>query len=145
MFGHKSKPKVTTPLEADVDVHLEWDISSVQDAVDAYLEAPNDEHRTELHSALDTLDQQTAASDAYEQSIVDSAVFGLTSKGTAIGETSRVPIVDEVPATVFQAQVALVRAAKTAIYSPDSSQLDQLRKLSDLLHSMQAAGEASTS
>ena len=86
-------------LEADVDVHLEQDITMVQQATDAYLGDPGERQRQVLLSALESLDRRTAESDAYEENVVGSAVFGFSSKGSVIGETGSNPVAEEVPAS----------------------------------------------
>jgi hypothetical protein len=123
--------------EADVDVHLEQDITMVQQATDAYLGAPGERQRQALLSALESLDRRTAASDAYEESVVGSAVFGTSSKGSVIGETGSNPIAEEVPASVFRAQIDLVKAAKAAVTGPSPSSLEGLRAASAALASAQ--------
>jgi len=124
-------------LEADVDVHLEQDITMVQQATDAYLGDPSERQRQVLLSALESLDRQTAASDAYEENVVGSAAFGFSSKGSVIGETGGNPIAEEVPASVLRAQIDLVKAAKAAVTGPGPSSLEGLRAARALLASAQ--------
>lgn len=122
---------------ADVEVHLEQDITMVQQATEAYLGDPSERQRQVLLSALESLDRQTAASDAYEENVVGSAAFGFSSKGSVIGETGINPIAEVVPASVLRAQIDLVKAAKAAVTGPGPSSLEGLRAASAALAAAQ--------
>lgn len=141
MFGRNADRAKPDDQEVDVDTHLEDDISVVQHATDAYLNNPSQELRRELLSALEALDQQTAASDAYEESIVGSAVLGFSPKGSVIGETSRNSIAEELPGSVLRAQITLVKAAKAAVTEPGPTTFDALRTASSSLAAMQPVGQ----
>jgi len=119
---HRNHPDQTV----DVEVHLENDIKLVQSTTEAFLDNPVEVQRLELLSALEILDQQTAASDAYEADIVGSAVFGHAYRGSVIGETSQIPISNAVPSSLFQAQAGLVKAAKAAVSDPSPNALGNL-------------------
>jgi hypothetical protein len=139
-FGRHDPPEPDDQdVEVDVDLQLERDITSVERATGAYLGNPSEKLRQELLSALEALDEQTSASDSYEQSVVDSAVFGFTSKGRVIGETSQNPLAEELPGSLFRAQVLLVKAAKAAVTDPGPSTLDGLRSASSSLAALQPA------
>ena len=112
--------------ESPVDATLELDLTQVEQAVEQYLASPGDVQRKELVAQLTALDDQIAKSDAYESSVFGSGIFGHASKGLIIGETSDLPFVDEVATAVFQAQVALVRAAKLEIEEPTPKTMDDL-------------------
>lgn len=140
-FGHHDDGAAPPDQEVDVEIHLEYDIAFVQDAADAYLDHPTEVFRKALLSALEALDQQTAASDAYEDSVVGSAVFGFSPKGSVIGETSRNPIAEELSASVLRAQVTLVKAAKAAVTAPGAPTLDTLRTASSALAALQPPGQ----
>jgi hypothetical protein len=137
IFGHHADHAEPDDQEVDVDAHLEQDITVVQHATDAYLNNPGEKLRQELLAALEALDQQTAASDAYEASVVGSAAFGFSPKGSVIGETSRNSIADELPGSVLRAQIALVKAAKAAVTEPGPATLDALGIASSSLAAMQ--------
>jgi hypothetical protein len=119
--------------EAAVEVHLEWDIDAVQQAVVAFLRNPNDGARQSLLTELEKLDNQLDLSDAYAASVDDSPIFGSALKGDVLGETSSHSMAEEVPGPVVRAQVALVRAAKTAIRDPSPGAIGELRTASDAL------------
>jgi len=121
-----------------VEVHLEQDITMVQNATDAYLSDPSEQQRQELLSALESLDQQTAASDAYEGSVVGSAVYGFSTKGSVIGETNQNPIAEQLPASVLRTQIALVKAAKLAVTDASPATLDALKAANTELASMRS-------
>jgi len=113
--------------ELEVDATLALDLSMVEGAVDAYLATPDDVTRDGLIAQLAALDEQTAASDAFEISVADSAMFGFSSKGSVIGETRSVPLVEVIPSDRFELQVALVRAAKREVAAPTPQSMDALR------------------
>ena len=121
----------------DVEVHLERDIAQVHLASDAYLNNPSQGLRRDLLAALEALDRQTAAADAYQASFVGSAMFGYSPKGSVIGETGRNPIAEELPGSVFRAQVALVKAAKAAVTEPGPTTSAALRAASMSLAAVQ--------
>jgi len=140
-FGRHPECEHPEPQAVDVEFHLEQDISMVQQATDTYLGDPGEPGRQQLLAALEALDQWTAASDAYEASLADSPVFGFSPKCSVIGETSRNPIAEELPAQVLRAQIALVRAAKAAVTAPGPSSLDALRAANTVLASVQPSPE----
>lgn len=119
MFGRRAEgqPDQEQDVEVDVDVTLEQDISTVEQAVDSYLQNPNEILRKDLLAVLEELDDQLAQGDAYHAGVrigtLGSSVVGATSV-SSMGE--------ELPATEFQAQVALVKAAKNAVtrLTPDT-------------------------
>ena len=83
-----------------------------------YLREPTDTSRRSLLAALETLDEQTDQSDAYEGSVIGSGAVGYASKGEVIGETSIDSVVDEIPSQELHAQIALVQAAKSEVRGP---------------------------
>lgn len=129
MFGRHRK-EAPQNTEADVEVHLEWDIDAVQQAVTAFLQNASDGARQSLVVVLDRLDSQIDLGDAYAASVADSPVFGQAPKGDVLGETSSNSMAEEVPGAVLRAQVALVRAAKVAVQDPSPSSLEDLRTTS---------------
>lgn len=133
LFGRHRNTEAPQSTEADVEVHLEWDIDAVQQAVTAFLQNAGDGERQSLVTVLDRLDDQVDLGDAYTASVVGSPLFGQTPKGDVLGETSSTPMAQEVPGAVFRAQVALVRASKAAIQNPGPSSLETLRTASAAL------------
>ena len=118
MFGRHRNDELPQNTEADVDVHLEWDIDAVQQAVTAFLQNASDGSRQSLVAVLGRLDSQIDLSDAYAANIVGSPLWGQAPKGDVLGETSSTPMAEEIPGAVVRVQVALVRAAKAAVRDP---------------------------
>jgi hypothetical protein len=133
MFGRHRNKEAPQDTDAAVEVHLEWDIDAVQQAVTAVLQNASNGSRQSLLAVLGRLDDQTALGDAYSQSIIDSPFFGQGTKGAILGETSNHSMAEEVPGTVLRAQVALVRAAKIAVRDQSPRALEDLRTASDSL------------
>ncbi len=129
MFGHRAKAKPDHEQAVDVDLVLERDISGVEEAVDSYLRNPNESVRKDLLAALEELDDQLAEGDAYHARL-RFPIAGAES--AVIGATSASPVGEALPATEFQAQVTLVKAAKSAV----------TRLTPDTLSDLQAASEA---
>ena len=143
---HDRKRHDRKDREVLVDDELETRILDVESAVEAYLAGATFQARSDLEAALHALDDETAASDAYRarrNSVVTlGAVAGLgTSSSNIVGQTGRFPIIDEVLLSVFQAQVALVLAAKAEITDSSPMTLDALASASQEL----AAAQGSTS
>jgi hypothetical protein len=136
MFGRRADRRHEDDSEVEVEVHLEQDIQTVQEATDAFLSNPDEPHRQQLLAALETLDDLTEASDAYEARVV-SAAFGL-SRTVVLGETDAHPVAEDLRASVLRSQADLVKAAKAAVTSPGPSGLEELRAASSKLASLQA-------
>jgi hypothetical protein len=119
MFANRAKeqPDHEQDVGVDVDLTLERDVSTVVQAVESYLQKPNESLRKDLLTALETLDEQLAQGDAYHPQ------WRLATLGSSVvGATSASSMGEELPATEFQAQVALVKAAKNAVtrLTPDT-------------------------
>src|SRR3974390_3632452 len=101
--------------ELDVDAGLVEAPAEVQQTVTTYLDIPSEGARRDLLASLEQLDAQLARSDDYTSAprFSPGAVGYVTN--APIGATSQNPVVDELPSGVFQAQVALVKAAKQEI------------------------------
>jgi hypothetical protein len=115
----------------DVEAGLEALIFDVESAVVAYLVRITEETRAVLATAIAAVDAESSASDAFRARRGTIATSGsLAGLGTSsldvIGQTSRYPIVNEVPLKLFQAQVALVRAARTEVAAATPLTLDAL-------------------
>lgn len=113
--------------EVAVDAALELDLGTVEASIEAYLENPSATLRNELLAALENLDQQIDRSDAYGSSIVGSAAFGLSAKGSVIGETSSTSATEEISGAELRAQILLIRAAKQEVSAPTPQTLTELR------------------
>jgi hypothetical protein len=113
--------------EVAVDVTLELALGATEEAIETYLTDPSPSLRTQLLTALETLDQQIDSSDAYEKSTIGSAAFGYSSKGSVIGETSSVSAAQEIPGAELRAQMVLVKAAKDEVRAPTAETLAELR------------------
>jgi hypothetical protein len=133
MFGRHRHREATENTVTAVDVHLEWDVDAVQEAVITFLRDASDGGRQSLARALETLDNQINLSDAYAESILDASIFGQAPKGAVLGETSSHSMAEEVPGDVLRAQIALVRAAKAVVRDPTPSAIDELRTVSTSL------------
>ena len=118
MFGRRKKQADGGEERVQVDAALESDVTRVEQSVAEYLTDPTDASRRSLLTALQTLDEQTDRSDAYEGSVIGSGAVGYASKGEVIGETSIDPVVDEIPSQELHAQIALVQAAKNEVRGP---------------------------
>ncbi len=97
MFGRQKKQADGGEERVQVDTALESDVTRVEQSVAEYLRDPTDASRRSLLAALETLDEQTDQSDAYESSVIGSGAVGYASKGEVIGETSIDSVVDEMP------------------------------------------------
>ncbi len=98
-----------------VDVQLEDDIAKIEALVGDYLRSPQDEAtRQALLAELDKLDDQTARADAYGN-FRSVLVRYQVPRSWVIGAASDTSTAEDVPSAEFKAQVALVKAAKTAI------------------------------
>jgi hypothetical protein len=148
IFGrHQDKevPGNAVPSEAAVDVRLEWDIEAVQKAIEAFLQSQSDITRKALLAQLEKLDNQIDLSDTHASSIVGSPIFGRAPKGAVLGETGSHSMAEEVPSAVVQAQIALVRSAKTTIRDPSPTAFGELRAANDILAGMdRRSGPAET-
>jgi hypothetical protein len=118
MFGRQRKQNDGGEERVQVDAVLESDVTRVEQSVAEYLRDPTEASRRSLLAVLETLDDQTDQSDAYEGSVIGSGAVGYASKGEVIGETSIDSVVDEVPNQELHAQIALVLAAKKDVRGP---------------------------
>ena len=140
MFGHRPKgqPDHEQEIEVDVDLTLERDISTVVQAVDAYLQNTNEGLRKDLLTALEHLDDQTDRADAYQGR---PQLYPADSGSAVVGATSDNSMPEELPSTEFQAQVALVRAAKNAVTRLTPDTLADLRAANDALAEWRTADQ----
>lgn len=147
MFGrhrHTGPAAGAAPPEAAVEVHLEWDIEAVQQAVVAFLQNPGESARQSLLAGLEKLDNQIDLGDAYAASVVNSPIFGQAPKGGVLGETSSHSMAEDVPSPVVRAQISLVRAAKAAVREPTSGAVEELRAANDALAALDSQSGPTT-
>jgi hypothetical protein len=124
MHGQNPTEQPDGEQEVDVDLTLEIDISGVVKAVDEYLDSPTDISRKSLLTELEKLDAQTELSDAYHGRLD----FPLgPPQSWVVGATNDVPEPEYVPAPEFEAQVALVKAAKIEVTRSTPEALADLR------------------
>lgn len=140
-LNESTRPRDDRTVE--VDEGLEARLVDVETAVVTYLVRITDVSRDHLTSVLHALDSDTSASDAFRSHLNAVATLtGMAGLGTSsldvIGQTSKFPIVNQVPLPVFQAQVALVRAAKAEISDPSAETLGALESANDGLAAMRS-------
>jgi hypothetical protein len=129
MSDDRAKEERGHEQEVDVDLTLERDISMVEQGVDTYLQYPNERVRRDLLIALEKLDDQLDQGDTYHARL--RLPFGPES--SVIGATTDSSVAEQLPATEFQAQVALVKAAKNAVTRLTPDTLADLRSASEAL------------
>ena len=132
MFG-RQKHQIGEDEDVAVDVTLERDLATVEESIEAYLKDPSVNLRNELLAALERIDQHIDNSDAYESSVIGSAAFGYSAKGSVIGETSNASAAEEIPESVLRAQTVLIKAAKREITAPTPDTLADLREANQAL------------
>jgi hypothetical protein len=125
--GEEQSDEQQPQQEVDVDRVLETDICAVEQAVDNYLESSTDALGQDLMAALESLDDRLALCDAYH-----SRFRLLQTSSPVVGATSLNPIAEDIPSPEFQAQVALVKAAKQEV----------LRRTPETFADLRAAAEA---
>lgn len=136
----RSDPRATV----SVDAELERAIGDVEHAVDDYLGSSGGDQDAALAASLDALDRQTERSDAYESGLVNAPIFGFSSKGGVLGETSAHPFVERVLTTELQAQIELVRAAKREVAEHSLRSVEELRAASESLQAVRLDGRSTT-
>jgi hypothetical protein len=132
MFG-RQKHQTDEDEDVSVDSTLELDLATVEQSIEAYLRAPSVDLRNELLAVLERLDQQIDRSDAYESSVIGSAAFGYSSKGSVIGETSSASPAEDIPESVLRAQTVLIKAAKREVTAPTPDTFAALRAANQAL------------
>jgi hypothetical protein len=125
--------------ETPVDATLAQALNVVEHAVAAYLADSASPERDALHAAIQAIDVLSARSDAYENSLVNSPIWGFSGKGAVLGETSAHPLVELVPATELAAQAALVKAARAELAAPTLTNLQALADAASALEQLRLA------
>ena len=116
-----------------VDVQIEDHIRKIEGLVGGYLRSPQDEAtRQALVAELEKFDDQTARADAYSNSRAVLVRYQVP-RSPLIGATSDTSIGEDVPGAEFQAQVALVKAAKDAIRDTTAEAQSALQRAVDEL------------
>jgi len=124
MFGHRGRSDDQEQgAPVDVDLVLERDIEGVERAVGRYLDGLTEELRKELMARLEALDDQTYLADAY----MAKGVPVPRVSPSVIGATSYGSIAEHLPGSEFEAQVALVKAAKSVVIRLTPESVAELR------------------
>ncbi len=123
----RQKQQTDGDEEVAVDATLELDLGTVEESIEAYLKDPSLILRNQLSAVLERLDRQIDDSDAYESSVIGSAAFGYSGKGSVIGETSGSSAAEEIPESVLRAQTVLIKAAKREVTAPTPGTFADLR------------------
>lgn len=116
-----------------VDVELEDHIRTIEGLVGDYLRSPHDEAaRQALAAEMERFDDETARADAYSD--VRSVLVGWqVPRSWVIGAASDTSTAEDVPGAEFEAQVALVKAARNAIRDTTAEAHSALQRASDEL------------
>jgi hypothetical protein len=116
---------------------LEDELSDVERAVDDYLDTLSDSARGALLASLEQVDELCATSDAFRQRFS----YPYIPRTPAVGATSLNPIIEEVPGSIFEAQVDVVKAAKQSLRELTSESLADLRSAVATLKQMRGPGD----
>ena len=117
MFG-RHEHQTDEDEEVSVDATLELELDTVEQVDRGVPEGPLDRFAQRTAHCARALDQQIDRSDAYESSIIGSAAFGFSAKGSVIGETSSASPAEDIPESLLRAQTVLIRAAKREVMAP---------------------------
>jgi len=139
MFG-RQKHQTDEDEKISVDATLELDLGAVEQSIEAYLNDPSEELRTQLLAVLERLDQHIDRSDAYERSVIGSGAIGYSSKGSVIGETGSVSPAEDIPESVLRAQTVLIKAAKREVTAPTPDTFADLRAANQALSTERSEG-----
>jgi hypothetical protein len=116
-----------------VDATFEECLHEIEAAAAAYLSRPLDDNRAALQTCLERLDEQIEQSEAFDANSRLTTAFGSVPRFAIVGDTTEHPVVEQVLAAEFTAQVALVRAAKDEVRDPSPRSLEALRSASAAL------------
>ena len=132
-FGRRKRDGASQDQVMAVDVQLADHIREIEGLVAGYLRSPQDEAtRQALSAELDELDDQTARADAYGNSR-SVLVRYQVPRSWVIGAASDTSTAEDVPGAEFEAQVALVKAAKNAIRDTTAEAQSALQRANDEL------------
>ncbi len=132
-FGRRKRDGASQDQVMAVDVQLEDHIREIEGLVAGYLRSPQDEAtRQALSAELDKLDDQTARADAYGN-FKSVLVRYQEPRSWVSGATTDSSTAEDVPSAEFKAQVALMKAAKTAIRDTTAEAQPALQRANDEL------------
>ncbi len=132
-FGRRKRGGASQDQVMAVDVQLEDHIRKIEGLVGDYLRSPQDEApRQALLAELEKFDDQTARADNYSGVKAALVRFGVP-RSPVIGATSDTSTGEDVPGAEFEAQVALVKAAKNAIRDTTAEAQPALQRANDEL------------
>jgi hypothetical protein len=135
-----SRDEDTKPEEREIDVshELEYDLSYVEQAIDEFLDTFSDSARNAMRVSLEHVDELCEASDIYQRRF---SIPYPRPRSSVVGATSLNPIVEEVPGSIFEAQVDLVKAAKHVLAKTTAESLADLRSAVTTLKEMRGPSE----
>ena len=110
-----------------VDATFEERLHEIEAAAADYLARPLDDRRAALQTRLEQLDEQIERSEVFDANSPLTTAFGSVPRLAIVGDTTDHPVVEQVLAAEFKAQVALVRTAKDEVRSPSPRSLEALR------------------
>jgi hypothetical protein len=117
----------------EVDAHLEDGLVAAEQWIDSFLENPTPDTRARLLAVLEKLDDYLERADYFaSRSSTLSGSFAVVTTH-AIGATGANAPCEEVPATEFQAQADLIKAAQRAVTEPGPDSLGVLKDARDAL------------
>jgi hypothetical protein len=114
--------------DLSLDHALVTALDRVEQAVGLYLAELSQANLDCLREMLEQLDDQTAASDQWAQSIASAGIWGYADIHQAIGQTGITPVIDQEDPSLFKAQVAMVQAAKAVVRRPEPNTVETLRE-----------------
>jgi hypothetical protein len=114
-----------TPL--NIDHALVAALEHVEHAIGVYLAELSQPNLDNLRQVLAELDDRTAASDDWAQSIASAGLWGYGDVHLAIGQTRMTPVIDQEGSSLFHAQIAMVQAAKAVVRHPEPNSVQALR------------------
>jgi len=132
-FGRRKQGGASQDQVIAVAVQLEDCIRTIEGLAGGYLRSPQDQAtRQALEAELDKLDDQTARADAYSNFRAVLVRYQVP-RSWLIGATCDTSTGEDVPSAEFQAQVALVKAAKNAIRDTTAEARSALQRANDEL------------
>ena len=138
-FGRGKRGGASQDQVMAVDVELEDHVRRIEGLVGGYLRSPQDEAtRQALLAELEKLDDQTARADAYSNFRAVLVRYQVP-RSPLTGATSDTSIGEDVPGAEFQAQVALVKAARNAIRDTTAEAQSALHRANDELAEVRRA------
>ena len=132
-FGRRKRGGASRDQVVAVDVQLEDHIRTIEDLAGGYLRSPQDQAtRQALVAGLEEFDDQVARADAYSN-FRSVLVRYQVPRSWLMGATSDTSIGEDVPGAEFEAQVAVVKAAKDAVGDTTAEAQSALQRANDEL------------